>query len=171
MFGQLGEDIFATLNLRLNFDRDNWGLGFNVPVRFRLYDADPENQGDIGGLIRKEDWDELSDFFKVIRYAYIGQRDKKGPYYVRVGELSSLTLGHGTIVNRYTNGLDIDTFRMGANVAVNIGAFGGEIAVGDAARLEDPIIACSSIYGSSSRTDFRDGAIWDRLVMGFSFGE
>ncbi|MEE2901747.1 MAG: hypothetical protein VYC39_05425 [Myxococcota bacterium] len=168
MFGQLGEDIFATLNLRLNFDRDNWGLGFNVPVRFRLYDADPENQGDIGGLIRKEDWDELSDFFKVIRYAYIGQRDKKGPYYVRVGELSSLTLGHGTIVNRYTNGLDIDTFRMGANVAVNIGAFGGEIAVGDAARLEDPIIAAARFTVRPLELILGDGAIWDRLVMGFS---
>jgi hypothetical protein len=168
LFGQLGEDIFATLNLRLNFDRDNWGVGFNVPVRLRLVDLDPQSDGDIGGIIRKEDWDEFSDYFKVIRYAYVGQRDKKGPYYVRVGELSSLTLGHGTIVHRYTNGLDINTFRMGANVAVNIGAFGGEVAVGDVARIDDPLVAAGRFTVRPLELLMGDGGIWDRLVFGLS---
>jgi hypothetical protein len=168
LFGQLGEDIFATLNLRLNFDRDNWGVGFNVPVRLRLVDLEPKNKGDIGGIIRKEDWDEFSDFFKVIRYAYVGQRDKKGPFYIRIGELSGLTMGHGTIVHRYTNGLDVNTFRMGANVAVNLGAFGSEIAVGDVGRIDDPLLAAARFTVRPLELLLGDGLIWDRLVFGVS---
>ena len=166
-FGLLGEDLFATLNLRLNFDRANWGFGLQMPLRFRLNDEPPTNDEDIGGFLRKEDWDEFADFLKVIRYVYVGQADKKGPYYVRVGELTNLTVGHGTIVYRYYNGFDLDTWRVGANVAVNVGAFGGELLMADVGRPEDPILAGGRLTVRPIALFMGDG-FWDRLVFGVS---
>lgn len=129
--GQIGEDVFMNLNLRLSFDQENWGVGFQAPLRLRLIDNDPQD----GDVLRMEDWDEWQDFLKFIRYVYIGRRDKTGPFYVRIGELSNLSIGHGTIVYRYNNSLDIDRWRIGTNVAVNIGDFGAEVVVSDVGRL------------------------------------
>ena len=36
LFGQIDEDIFATLQLRLNFDRELWGIGVLVRVLLRI---------------------------------------------------------------------------------------------------------------------------------------
>ena len=163
-----GCDFFLTLNLRLNFDTDNWGLGVALPLRIRLTDKNGRRADDIGGFLRKRDWDEFSDFLKVLRYVYVGQRDKKGPYYVRVGELSGLSMGHGTIVHRYSNGLDIDKFRIGTNAAVNIGAFGGEVAIGDVSRIDQPILAGYRFTVRPLELALGDGLIWDRLVVGHS---
>jgi hypothetical protein len=136
-FNGLGGDYFLTLALRLNFDQSNWGFGLQVPLRLRLIDNDPQNDLDYGGILRREDWDEPSDWLRVLRYVYLGQWDKKGPYYVRLGELSGLTVGHGTIMHRYFNGIDPSKWRTGVNVAVNIDAYGGEAMVND---LADPYL-------------------------------
>ena len=162
----IGDDYFVTLALRLNFDREKWGIGLNVPVRMPL---EPK-ESDIGGFIRKEDWDEFGDFLKAVRYVYIGQRNKKGPFYIRAGELTNLTIGHGTIIKGYTNGFDPNTFRMGTNIAVNIGAFGAEALVGDVGRLKDsdPIVAGVRLTTRPLQLIMGDGGLWDRLVLGAS---
>ena len=129
--GKIGEDVFMNISLRLSFDQENWGVGFQAPVRLRLIDNDPQD----GEFLRLQDWDEWQDFLKFVRYVYIGKRDKSGPFYIRIGELSNLSIGHGTIVHRYNNSLDIDRWRVGTNVAVNIGDFGGEVVVSDVGRL------------------------------------
>ncbi|MBK8010038.1 MAG: hypothetical protein IPK13_01705 [Deltaproteobacteria bacterium] len=136
--GALDEDVFVSLALRINFDRDFWGVGFQLPLRLRVIDKDPKNDRDFAGALRREDWDEVGDFFRVLRYVYVGQRDKKGPFYVRAGELSELTIGHGTIMHRYFNGIDQNRWHTGVNAAVNFGAFGVEAMVGD---ITDPYVA------------------------------
>lgn len=128
-FGKLGEDLFVTLALRLTFEREDWGVGLQLPLRFRI-DRGEDDTGDYGGL-RKEDWDQVSDFLRVLRFVYVGQRDKRGPYYVRGGELSQLGIGYGTIMYRYHNGLDAARFHAGLHAAVNIDAYGGEVMIGD----------------------------------------
>lgn len=162
-FGQLGEDFFATIALRLNIDREGWGLGLQLPVRLRVWDRDPQNVDDFGGIIRKEDWDEVSDFLRVLRYVYVGQHDKKGPYYVRVGELSGLTIGHGTIMYRYFNGLETDIWRTGVNAAVNAGPFGGEIMVGD---LVNPYLFGGRFSVRPLKLVMGENFFTDRLVVG-----
>jgi hypothetical protein len=141
MFGKIGEDVFANLVLRLNFDRENWGVGFGVPLRLRIIDNDPQNDDDLGSVLRKEDWDEPADFLRVLRYVYVGDPSKTGPFYARLGELVGLSIGHGTIVHRYYNGFDLDRWRVGTNIAVNAGPFGADAVVGDLARIGDPSMA------------------------------
>jgi len=162
----IGDDYFVTLALKLNFDRENWGIGLNVPIRMPL---EPK-EDDIGGFIRKEDWDEGVEFLKAIRYVYLGQRNKKGPFYIRIGELTSLTIGHGTILKGYTNGFDPNTFRIGTNLAVNVGAFGAEALVGDLGRISesDPIVAGVRLTARPLKLAMGEGGLWDRLVLGAS---
>lgn len=141
-FGRIEEDFFAILNLRFNYDQDKWGIGVLAPLRIRLIDTGPDETNDLGGVLRREDWDEFSDVLRILRYVYLGQRDKKGPFYIRIGELRGLSVGHGTIVHRYTNGFNVDLFRIGTNVAFNAGAIGGEVVIGDVGRIDrEPVVA------------------------------
>src|SRR5687768_14924406 len=60
-FSQIREDFFINLNLRLNMDWEQFGFGIQTPVRMKFWDRDPK-QDDWGGFIRREDWDQVSDF-------------------------------------------------------------------------------------------------------------
>lgn len=165
LFGKLAEDYYLSLALRLNFDREMWGVGFQLPLRFRIIDRDPQNDNDFGGIIRREDWDEVSDFLRVIRYVYVGQADKKGPFYARIGELSGLTVGHGTIMYRYHNGLDRDVWHTGFNGALNVGAFGAETVVGD---VVDPYVIGARFTVKPLELAYGEGFFWEKLVVGAS---
>ncbi|MEM7677170.1 MAG: hypothetical protein AAF449_14300 [Myxococcota bacterium] len=163
-FGRLDEDFFLNLNLRLSFDREYWGIGIQAPLRLRIIDNDPQDNDDIGSIIRKEDWDQPSDYLRLLRYIYIGKADKKGPFYVRFGELSGLSIGHGTIMHRYYNNFDISRWRAGLNAAVNIGAFGAEVMVGD---IVDFHVAGARFTVRPLQLALGEG-LWDRFVVGAS---
>ncbi|MBI2372580.1 MAG: hypothetical protein HYV07_01145 [Deltaproteobacteria bacterium] len=165
-FGAIGEDVFATLALRLDFDREMWGFGIGLPLRIRIVDLDPKNDEDIAGILRKEDWDEFSDFLKILRYVYVGNKNEL--FYARLGELSGLTVGHGTIVNDYYNGFDLDRWRVGTNIAVNIDPFGAEIVVGDLAHLSDPALVGARATVKPLQLALGDdgGYLADRLSIG-----
>jgi hypothetical protein len=163
--GKIADDWFLTLALRLSFDRENWGFGLQAPLRLRVIDLDPKDDADFGGILRREDWDQLQDYLRVLRYVYVGRWDKKGPFYVRVGELSNLTVGYGTIVHRYFNGLDPNQWRTGLNAAVNLGPVGAEAVVGDVvnpyfAGLRATVRPLELALGAES--------FWRRLVVGAS---
>jgi len=135
--GQLDEDFFIHLNLLFTarfevakafcdgFFPDpgesdeakecvtNVLLGMRVPLRLRAIDRDPTDEK----VLREEDWDEVSDYFKVLRFVEYGKR--KEPIYLRVGELSGVVIGHGTIMNGYYNTIDIDHYQMGFNSNLN----------------------------------------------------
>jgi hypothetical protein len=164
-FGGLSEDFFVTLALRMNFDRENWGIGLQLPLRIRLIDRAPSNDADFGGLLRREDWDQLQDYLRVIRYVYVGRFDKKGPFYLRLGELSNLTIGYGTVVHRYFNQLDVNLWRTGLNAAVNVGPFGGEAVIGDVAN---PYFAGVRLHARPLQLVLGEESFWKRLVVGAS---
>jgi hypothetical protein len=169
--GKIGNDWFMTLALGINFDRDNWGIGLQVPLRLRITDTDPTSHPkDYFGVLRHEDWDDQpADFLRLIRYVYIGQVDKKGAFYIRVGELSGLTVGHGTIVSRYFNGLDLNTVRIGTDVAVNIGPVGAEAVIGDVAHLSNDV-TMAGIRATLKPLELFMPDVWplNRLVFGAS---
>ena len=128
---RLGEDWYARLDLALAYDFEKFGFGLQLPVRFRIIDEDPKANSDLLGVIRGEDWDSVADVLKLIRYVYVGQKDGKGPFYARVGALTDLSFGHGTIVHRYRNDVDINRWRVGVAGSVRSGAFSVEGFVGD----------------------------------------
>ncbi|RLB56730.1 MAG: hypothetical protein DRI34_08710 [Deltaproteobacteria bacterium] len=125
-FGQIDGDLFMTVNLDFSIDLGQVGFGIRVPLRLRLTDEDPQNE-EYGGVLRREDWDEWSDYLKIIRYFRYGH--KGDLLHLVVGELWGATLGHGTIVNRYYNNLDLDHFKVGLQLDVDTDYGGVETVI------------------------------------------
>jgi len=144
-FRTIGEDSFITIAPRMELGFGDFGLGLQVPLAIRVIDKDPKATNDYLGRIRREDWDEVQDYFKIIRYARYG--NKRGPVYVRVGELAA-SIGHGTIMRGYMNNLDFDTFRVGAQVDVNTDYWGVETILGDIGNIADTGSVDSRIVGA-----------------------
>jgi hypothetical protein len=120
-FGQIGEDWYATINLGFSMDFGQIGFGVQLPLRLCVIDNKPNNNN-IGGTLRREDWDEFSDYFRIIRFFRYGH--KGDLVFVQVGDLPGATLGHGTIVGRYYNNTDIDHYKLGLQADINT-VYGG----------------------------------------------
>ncbi|MAO82407.1 MAG: hypothetical protein VX405_10165 [Myxococcota bacterium] len=121
-------DYFVQVSPRVDFSLGGVGIGLQIPLNLRIWDADPKASGDHFGLIREEDWDEPSEFLKAIRKVRLGRKTSK--LYISGGELSA-EIGHGTILGNYINNVDIETFRAGAHVAMNVRRGGFEVLVSD----------------------------------------
>jgi len=76
------------------------------------------------GKLRKENFNETSDYLSIIRYVRYGM--KKDPVYVKLGALDFYTLGHGSIVYQYNNSPSFDTRTIGAVVDLDFNKFGFE---------------------------------------------
>lgn len=127
-FGKIDDDYFLQFQLRTDLNLGPVGLGLGIPLNLRIVDNDPQNTGDHYDIIRKEDYDEFVDYLRVIRYVRYG---RKGDFiYARVGELAA-QIGHGTILSRYINNLDINTYRLGAEFAMDTNYGGFETLVSD----------------------------------------
>lgn len=96
-------------------------LGLAVPLRLRLYDRSPDDRG----ALRLRDWDEVGDYFAVLRLLEyrddhaVGRR-AHAHIEVVLGVQRDLTLGHGSLVRGWANGLDIDRRRSGLEAAVEL---------------------------------------------------
>jgi hypothetical protein len=83
------------------------GVGLDVDL---LIDPD--------GRIRKEDWDQFSDYLAKIYYVRYGQRGD--PFFARIGGFPSYTLGHGLVMSDYTNMLRYPQYRqIGLQIGLN----------------------------------------------------
>ena len=98
------------------------GLGINL-----LYNTNT-------GKLRNEDWDSFYDYARIIRYVRYGRKGDR--FYSRVGALDLTRLGHGFIMNYYTNQLDYDERKIGLVFDVDFGKFGFESLTSNLGRLE-----------------------------------
>jgi len=96
-FSQVDEDYFLTLRPRFDLNFGNFGLGLQIPLNLRVIDKSPKNDNDYGGIIRAEDWDEPSEYFRAVRWLRYGH--PRDFVYFRVGGLDG-ELGNGTIMGR-----------------------------------------------------------------------
>ncbi len=84
---------------------------------------------DSTGSIRKENFNDASDFLSIIRYVRYGQ--KKDPVFVSVGSLDHYTLGHGSLINQYNNSPSIDKRSIGLALDLDFDKFGFESIYSD----------------------------------------
>ncbi len=111
----LDDALFLQLRPDLNVHFGPFSLGLGAPLRFELLDFsslslnDPSSAGTVfaeTGRFRSEDWDQLEDFLRPLRYLTWGKKEDR--LYVDVNRVHPVTLGHGQLVRRYTPNLDID---------------------------------------------------------------
>ena len=122
-----GEGNYITTAINTEFNLGQVGIGLQLPLNLLVYpDASVKDRNDIAydGVLRKRDWDEPLDYFKLIRFIRYGH--KRDPLYVLAGQLWGASIGHGTLVNRYANSLNLDHTKFGLALDVNTTFFGIE---------------------------------------------
>src|SRR5215813_730395 len=119
-----GEGSYAATVVNADFSLGPVGLGLAVPLNLMIWNNDQCCAGGntresktYFGLLRKRDWDEPQDFSKFIRYVRYGQ--KRDPLFVLAGQLWGASIGHGTLVSRYSNALSLDHPKAGLALDVN----------------------------------------------------
>lgn len=110
----------AFYSLRLAPELSLGKVGLGLDLRIDL---------DSTGSIRKENFNDASDFLSIIRYIRYGQ--KKDPVFVSVGSIDNYTLGHGSLVNQYNNSPSIDKRSIGLALDLDFDKFGFESIYSD----------------------------------------
>ncbi|MBI4574831.1 MAG: hypothetical protein HY722_01050 [Planctomycetes bacterium] len=125
-------------------DRQSF-LYFNLPIEFRLGRLGVGLNADLNfdeeGRLRTEDWDERSDYARVVRYLEWGR--KRDTVYVRSGELDDAMLGHATVLSHFHSGIDYDSRKVGAQVDVDLGIAGVETITNN---VMEPEVAGGRFY-------------------------
>lgn len=135
--GANGMDGFAVAFPRLGVrGGEEFEFELGAPLRVRLFDSEPAQlESDFGGRLRRQDWDELSDFGQLVRQLRVGRDD--GFLQLRAGGFSTWSLGAGWLINRYNNNLSPDYHPAGAQLVAYLGPTRVEVFASDvlAARL------------------------------------
>ena len=103
-YESIDKNGYFTFNLGLELDFDKVGIGIRLPLKVR--------KGDDGYELKENEWDEASDYLKIITYLRYGH--KGDSFYLMLGELRNVQLGHNTIVSGYRNVLDLSHYKFGA---------------------------------------------------------
>ena len=85
-FEKVQEDYFITPTI---FNQTTIGpvtFGVQVPIRLRVWDRDPQDDG----VLRKEDWDEPSDYLRLLRFVEVNLGDEAQKAGIAEAELPAL---------------------------------------------------------------------------------
>lgn len=108
-----GDDGFIQVEPTLIIDGGpEFGVNVGAPVRFRLW-------GGGAGLVRREDWDSLSDWGQLVRGLKFGSDN--APLGVWFGGLDSYSLLTGHLVRRYSNRANPDYHPAGGFLTGTLG--------------------------------------------------
>ena len=123
----LGPIYYAVIRPEINYTREiadkELSLSFQVPIRLQLLDTRPQDDRFAGlGSLRKQDWDEPSDFARVISYISYGGKEEH--IYLDINQFKASSIGHGTVVKRYNPNLNFNSRRVSFEFDA-FGDFGG----------------------------------------------
>jgi len=111
-----GQPCYA-VHFRPEIGFANFGVGLDLNLEFTSE-----------GNLRKENFNEFSDYLSIIRYVRYGY--KKDNVYVRLGALDYATLGHGSIMYMYNNSPTYDVRKIGLEFDLDFDVFGFESVYG-----------------------------------------
>jgi len=106
-------ELYYRFSFRPEISFSNFGVGLDVN-----FDIDRH------GNIRKENFNETSDYLSLIRYVRYGE--KNDPVFIKAGALDYYTLGHGSIIQHYNNSPTYDNRRIGLVFDLDLGKAGIE---------------------------------------------
>jgi hypothetical protein len=143
-----GEGSYASTVINTEFSLGPVGLGLSVPLNVLVWNNDAccvggytRESKTYGGLLRRRDWDEPQDFSKFVRFVRYGH--KRDPVYMLAGQLWGASIGHGTLVSRYANSLNLDHPKAGLALDVNTEYFGLETMTD---YVGDPSLVAARAY-------------------------
>ena len=120
----IDDDTYFSINLTPDISFGKFGVGLNINL---LYNTK-------NGAIRSVDWDESYDWARLIRYLRYGH--KRENVYARIGTLDAARLGHGFLMNYYTNEASFDRRKIGLAFDIDFGTAGFETVTNNLGRFE-----------------------------------
>lgn len=115
----IGGDYFLNVlytlvepQIDLRFFDSKLGIGVGVPLRIEIFSF--QNLFRRAGTIRKEDYDTVHDFGRLLKYVNYGKKEDN--FYVNIGQRYATSIGHGAIMRRYAPNIDVDYPRVSAEV-------------------------------------------------------
>jgi hypothetical protein len=141
-------ETWAKLVFSPVFTLGKFKVGLYLPILYRdnLFDPytwfapDGNNEWSFGTDSDHADFaarakDFAIDFALKIRFFEYGEQ--RDPFFIKAGNLPSITLGHGILMSRYANDADFPTVRrLGLNLGLDSGTFGFESVVNDLSNPE-----------------------------------
>ncbi len=125
------QDLFFDIRPLLSLSSgDDFGIDLGATFHLRVFDDPPEDRSrDIGGVLRRADWDELSDFGQILHFLRIGKLDSA--FWVRAGAVTFKTFGEGHLINRYSNQDNPEYHPASAAAGVRLGPVRAEAFISD----------------------------------------
>lgn len=105
---QIGGETYVGLRLQPEFRIGKFGVGLDIPFQFNLNTREFRNDEFKGGV----------EVLRLIRYFTFGKK-KEDAVYVRVGDLTGVSLGYGTLINNYSNSPSFELRKFGVNADIN----------------------------------------------------
>lgn len=126
--GELGAtvidgEVYWVVRFRPELALGKFGIGLDIELLMN------DDEG-----VRDNDWDASHKWVRLIRYVRYGHRFD--PLYARVGALDDVVVGHGFIVNHYTNWYDEDYRRLGFDFGASSKSIGIEAFSSNLGRWE-----------------------------------
>lgn len=113
-------DLFLSVDPGLAFYNKGWAFSLHAPLNLLVVENGTLEYA--GMKVREQDWDEISDYARVIRFITIGR--KEDPLYFSINSLRPTTLGHGLLIDKYQGNIDVDRQMTGVQFDATAG-FGG----------------------------------------------
>lgn len=124
-------DGLAVARPLLSFEvGESFAVELGATFNFLILDTQPYNGAtELGGVLRRADWDELSDFGQIVRQLRIGKEG--GPGWLRAGAVRLKTLGNGHVINRYSNQEGPNYHPAAGHGGLRVGPVRGEVFASD----------------------------------------
>lgn len=166
-FASNGLDVLGVLHPVAGFDiGEDFALELGPTLRLRLIDTPPDNRTtDVGGVLRRPDWDEPSDFGQLLSSLRIAADGRA--FTLRAGPVKKKTLGLGHLVNRYSNQDNPDYHPAGATAVLAVGPIRAEVFASDilGARL-----FAGELAWDLGRTFSSNREVQDRYLLALEVG-
>lgn len=147
----INDETFLTLSLHPEISLDKFGVGLNIDFLFNTKT----------NKLRSKDWNKSYDYFRLIRYIRYGWKGDK--FYTRLGTLYAARLGHGFIMNYYTNESEWDERKNGLELDIDWGKLGFESMTSNLGRME-------IVGGRAYARPFQDNLSMPPILKNITFG-
>lgn len=120
---KLNETYWFSVSLKPEIGIGPIGFGLDLPFRFST-----------SGEFRMEDWNSPTDILGHIRYLRLGYLGSG--FYLKVGALDRVIIGHGFIMDNYYNTIDENNRKTGILFKTDLKKYGGEFVYTNLGRPE-----------------------------------
>ncbi|MCD4827847.1 MAG: hypothetical protein K8R90_00255 [Candidatus Cloacimonetes bacterium] len=125
----MGDNTYTQIRLMPELVFGKIGIGLDVDILI-----------DEQGNVREEDWDEFEDYLAKIYYIRYARRGD--PFFARIGGFPGYTLGHGLVMQNYSNMLRYPEHRqIGLQLGGNIPVSGLQVEAYTSNLVENDILA------------------------------